>query len=70
MKRLSLEKLVAFCFQFQLTLDDIIQIRDEMENHDLKEMIEEITQLRENCFSDQLALIQSLVKNIDLQKRN
>ena len=70
-KRLSLEKLVAFCFQFQLTLDDIIQIRNETENRALKKMyIEEITQLLENCSSDQLALIQSLVRNINLLKRN
>lgn len=63
-KRLSLEKLVAFCSQFQLTLDDIIQIHDETENRALKKMyIEEITQLLENCSSDQLALIQSLVRN-------
>lgn len=70
-KRLSLEKLVVFCSRFQLTMDDIIQIRTETESLSLKEAyIKEITQLLENCSSDQLALIQSLVKNMDFLKRD
>lgn len=70
-KRLSLEKLVVFCSRFQLTMDDIIQIRTETEFPSLKETyIAEITQLLKHCSSDQLVLIQSLLKNIELFKRD
>ena len=70
-KRLSLEKLVVFCFHFQLTLDDVIQIRMETEFPSLKETsIKEITLLLENCSSGQLALIQSLLKNMELFKKD
>lgn len=70
-KRLSLEKLVVFCSRFQLTMDDIIQIHAETESPSLKETyIKEITQLLKHCSSDQLALIQSLVKNMDFLKRD
>lgn len=70
-KRLSLEKLVVFCSQFQLTLDDVIQIRTETKSPSSKEAsIKEITQLLENCSSDQLELIHSLVKNMDFLKKD
>ncbi|WP_195983939.1 helix-turn-helix transcriptional regulator [Clostridium sp. D33t1_170424_F3] len=68
-KKLSLEKLVAFCSCFHITLDDIIKVNTTAEDRSLKSArIMEITCLLENCSSDQLALIQSLVRNIDILK--
>lgn len=66
-KRLSLEKLITFCSYFHITLDDVIQIDPAGEDNALKQSyLTDISARLEHCTSKELALIQNIIKNIDL----
>lgn len=70
-KRLSLDKLITFCSYFHITLDDVIQIHSAEESDALKQSyLADISAHLEQCSSNQLALIQNLIKNIDLFKKS
>ncbi|WP_195985510.1 helix-turn-helix transcriptional regulator [Clostridium sp. D33t1_170424_F3] len=69
-KKLSLEKLMLFCTYFQIPLDDIIKIDAKDEDDPIKRAyISELSQLLIDCTREELAMIISMVKNIDLLKR-
>lgn len=69
-KKLSLEKLMLFCTHFQIPLDDIIHLEAKDEDDPIKHaQISHISQLLIDCSREELAMIESMVKNIDLLKR-